>query len=129
MNKADLGAAARRTARELSSALRAPERATGSWQPPVLLVSARDGTGVDALLDALAAHRAHALAAARSRAPARAAREHVVSALAQRYGSYGLARIGGAAAVRRRDGARSRAPRSPRPSCWRRGEDALRKPE
>lgn len=103
VNKSDLGAAARRTASELETALALVEREPGAWTPPVLLVSARDGTGIDALLDALAAHRQHAEAsgvlAFRRREGAIA---HVLTGLAQRYGSYGLERIGGAEAVRRR---------------------------
>jgi LAO/AO transport system kinase len=131
VNKADLGAAARRTWSELSSALALPERTRGSWAPPVLLVSARDGTGIDALLDALAAHRAQALASGALLARRReGAVQHVLSALAQRFGSYGLERIGGAAAVRRRMAA------EPQRSSFRFAEllaseamDALRKPE
>ena len=72
VNKADTGAAAQRTARELEAGVRLAEREAKSWEPPVLLVSARDGTGVDALLEALA--RAPALRARRRARCARAAR-------------------------------------------------------
>jgi LAO/AO transport system kinase len=131
VNKADLGAPARRTASELSSALALPERAHGSWVPPVLLVSARDGTGIEELLDAIAAHCAQALASGSLRERRReGAVQHVLAALAQRFGSYGLERIGSAAEVRRRMAA------EPGVSSFRWAEllasevvDALRKPE
>jgi LAO/AO transport system kinase len=100
VNKADTGGEARRTASELESALRLAERSEADWQPPVLLVSARDGQGIDALLEALEAHRAF-LAASGSLARRRAAgREaHALDALARRYGSHGLEQLGGARAV------------------------------
>jgi LAO/AO transport system kinase len=122
---------ARRTESELASALALPERAHGSWQPPVLRVSARDGTGIEALLDAIAAHRAQALASgALAERRREGAVQHVLAALAQRFGSYGLERIGGSAAVRRRMAA------EPRVTSFRFADrlasevlDALRKPE
>jgi LAO/AO transport system kinase len=131
VNKADLGAAARRTHSELSSALSLPERAPGGWLPPVLLVSARDGSGIDALLEATDAHRAQALASGALLERRReGAVQHVLSALAQRFGSYGLEKIGGGAAVRRRMTA------EPKQTSFRWAEmlasevlDALRKPE
>jgi LAO/AO transport system kinase len=131
VNKADLGAAARRTHSELSSALSLPERAPGGWLPPVLLVSARDGSGIDALLAATDAHRAQALASGALLERRReGAVQHVLSALAQRFGSYGLEKIGGGGAVRRRMAA------EPKQTSFRWAEmlasevlDALRKPE
>jgi LAO/AO transport system kinase len=103
VNKADAGAAAERTARELEAGLRLSEREAKSWQPPVLLVSARDGAGIDPLLDALDAHRAHAVevGSLRARRDEGGAR-FVVDALARRYGSFGLATLGGVAGVRER---------------------------
>ena len=100
MNKADTGAAAQRSARELEAGVRLAEREPKSWEPPVSLVSARDGTGVDALLEAVAAHRRHALETGALRARRASGRERfVVDALTRRYGSYGIAQIGGAEAV------------------------------
>jgi LAO/AO transport system kinase len=100
VNKADLGAAAARTARELEAGVHLSEREAKGWQPPVKLVSARDGTGVDELIAALDAHRADALATGALRARRAAGRERfVVEALTRRYGSYGLAALGGSEGV------------------------------
>jgi putative protein kinase ArgK-like GTPase of G3E family len=69
----------------------------------VLLVSARDGTGIDSLIGALAAHREALRAAgewAERRRRARVA--WVQDALERRYGSFGIERIGGREAVRGR---------------------------
>jgi len=103
VNKADLGAPAHRTASELTSALALSPAAADGWTPPVLLVSARDGAGIDALLDALADHRRHAEASGSLAQRRRAgAVEHVIMALRERYGSFGLDRVGGEAALRAR---------------------------
>ena len=103
VNKSDLGAPARRTASELETALSLAERERGSWRPPVLSISARDGLGIDALLDALAAHREHALAGGDLAVHRReGAIQHVLATLTHRYGGFGLERIGGPEAVRQR---------------------------
>jgi LAO/AO transport system kinase len=105
VNKSDLGAPARRTASELETALSLVERERGCWRPPVLLISARDGFGIDTLLDALAAHREHALAEGDLEKQRReGAAQHVLAALTHRYGDFGLTRIGGPEAVRERMG-------------------------
>jgi LAO/AO transport system kinase len=96
VNKSDTGAPAQRTARELEAGVRMAEREAKSWEPPVLLVSARDGTGTDALLETLAAHRRYALEAGALRARRASGREQfVIEALTRRYGSFGVAAIGG----------------------------------
>lgn len=103
VNKADLGALAERTASELEAGLSLGARTLGNWHTPVLLVSARDGTGIDALVAALAAHREVLRADgewAERRRRARVA--WVQGALERRYGSYGIERIGGRAAVQSR---------------------------
>lgn len=100
VNKADTGGAAGRTRSELIAGLGLGERRDGDWTPPVLLCSARDDSGVDAVLDALEAHRKTQLAsgaAVRRRATARAA--YVLGALHRRFGADGLARLGGETAV------------------------------
>jgi LAO/AO transport system kinase len=103
VNKSDLGEAAIRTAHELETAQGMAGHESGGWRPPVLQVSARDGTGVDALLDALGRHFRHQSASGALRARRRAgAEESIQSSLALRYGSYGLERLGGADAVRAR---------------------------
>ncbi|MBW2274498.1 MAG: methylmalonyl Co-A mutase-associated GTPase MeaB [Deltaproteobacteria bacterium] len=106
VNKADLGAAAERSANELRAGLGLGTAAGEAWQPPVLLLSARDGDGIDALLDALFAHRDHLekqgdLAGRRRRALA----AHVRESLDRRYGSFGLEQVGGRARLGERLGA------------------------
>lgn len=103
VNKADLGESAAQTLHELSSALALGGRETGAWRPPVLLVSARDGTGIDALIEAIRAHRDHQLATSALRARRRAGLEDAVAAqLAERYGSHGLTQLGGPEVLRAR---------------------------
>lgn len=58
VTKADSGAPARRAASEVEGALGLFAR-TDSWTPPVLLVSAARGDGLDGLHEALARHRSH----------------------------------------------------------------------
>ncbi|MEM7409131.1 MAG: methylmalonyl Co-A mutase-associated GTPase MeaB [Myxococcota bacterium] len=100
VNKADVGPLAERTARELEGGLRLTERDPKDWAPPVELVSARDGTGIDALLDLLDTHREHALAAGQLAARRESGRRRfVVESLRRRFGSFGLERVGGVAGV------------------------------
>ena len=76
VNKSDLGAPARATAAELEGGIGLGEAADAGWNPPVILVSAREGTGMDALVDALDAHRADAGGGGRAgRAPPARQRE------------------------------------------------------
>jgi LAO/AO transport system kinase len=99
VNKSDQGPAAERTASELASGIALGEREAG-WQPPVLLASARDGRGVSELLAALERHRAHLLAHEGLRERRRRGREqYVLDALERRYGSFGIERAGGRAAL------------------------------
>jgi LAO/AO transport system kinase len=103
VNKADAGASAQRTARELEAGLRLAEREANTWDPPVQLVSARDGSGVEALIETLDAHRRFAVDTGALRARRAGGRERFVTdALTRRYGSFGLARIGGAERVSER---------------------------
>jgi LAO/AO transport system kinase len=125
VNKADQGPAAERTARELESGL-----GLGSHgAPAVILASARDGTGIAAVVEALDAHRAQLVASGALRERRERGREgHVVEALERRYGSFGLAALGGRegvrARVRERRGASSFALAA---ELGREVEDALRK--
>ena len=96
VNKSDLGDVATRTAAELRAGLELGRRRDAEFPPPVLCGSARDGLGIDELIDALDSHREHlsssgALAARREHG--RAAR--IRSALTTRYGRFGLARLHG----------------------------------
>jgi LAO/AO transport system kinase len=101
VNKADQGALAERTARELEAGLGLGERADElGWRPRVVLTSARDGRGILELLAALDEHGELA-----SRPEARAERRRrgrdrfVLETLRARYGSYGLAAVGGAGSL------------------------------
>jgi LAO/AO transport system kinase len=103
VNKADIGPAAERTAAELEAGIALGERAPGGWEPPVVLLSARDGTATDALLAALEAHRAHLLAGGALAARRRRGRDTFVQgALLARYGSFGVEALGGGGAVGQR---------------------------
>jgi len=100
VNKSDTGAAAQRTARELEAGVRMAEREAKSWEPPVLLVSARDGAGTGELLEAIASHRRYALESGALRERRARGRERfVIDALARRYGTHGVAAIGGEQAL------------------------------
>jgi LAO/AO transport system kinase len=103
VNKSDLGPPAERTAAELRSALGLAAQRGHEAPPPVLLASARDGTGVEALVQAIDAHREAILASGELAERRRRAREaHVLDALERRYGSYGLECGGGRESLRRR---------------------------
>jgi LAO/AO transport system kinase len=100
VNKADVGTAARRSASELESGLGLGERSDQGWTPPVLLTSARDREGIDALVDALDAHWQHLIeSGGLARRRDRGRESHVVEALLRRYGSHGLERLGGPGSV------------------------------
>jgi LAO/AO transport system kinase len=130
VNKADLGAPAERTVHELESGLGLGETERDGWALRVIPASARDGRGIDRVLEALDDHRRHlaesgTLAARR----ARAREALVVDGLAARYGSYGIETLGGRAGVLER----VREGRDVSPFHWletlgREIEDALRKP-
>jgi LAO/AO transport system kinase len=101
VNKADQGALAERTARELEAGLGLGEREGGAGRgAAVVLASARDGRGVDAVLAALDACGDALRAGGRLAERRRRGRDRfALQALAARYGSYGLDALGGAAAV------------------------------
>lgn len=103
VNKADTGAAARRTAQEIEAGLGLGEARADGWRVPVLCTSARDGEGVAELLDALDAHGRHLRDTDGLRERRlRGRTQHVLEALTQRYGTFGLDRIGGRKAVSER---------------------------
>jgi LAO/AO transport system kinase len=101
VNKADLGAAAARTAAELEAGLGLGFRdAASGWTPPILLVSARDGSGVPDLVETLRAHRRHLESGSTLEARRGRGKEaFVLEALERRYGSYGSAQLGGPAGI------------------------------
>ena len=103
VNKADLGAPADLTASELSSGLGPTEDPASGWTPPVLKISARDGSGLDELIGALDGHRSALLEGDLLREHRERGREaQVLDTLERRYGSYGLDRIGGRRALAER---------------------------
>ena len=96
VNKSDQGPGADRTRNELGAGLGLAEARADGWVPPILLTSARDAKGIESLVDAIDAHRAHLeetgrLALQRQRGKV----ESVVQALERRYGSHGIATTGG----------------------------------
>jgi LAO/AO transport system kinase len=100
VNKSDQGALAERTARELEAGLGLGERAgEPGWRPRVVLTSARDGRGVDALLATLDEHAALATREALAERRLRGRDRFVLATLRARYGSHGLAAVGGEPAL------------------------------
>jgi GTPase len=101
VNKADQGPGAERTARELEAGLGLGERSGAEgWKPRVVLASARDGRGIDELLAALEAHRELLVRQGSLAERRRRGRDRfVLEALRLRYGSHGLAAVGGEGAL------------------------------
>ncbi|WIM12743.1 ATP/GTP-binding protein [Enhydrobacter sp.] len=94
VTKADTGISAEKARRDVAGALSLAGAGPDGWPPRTLAISARSGAGVDALMAALEAHRAHLaqegrLAIARHRQSEGWVRE----ALRERYGTRGLARL------------------------------------
>jgi LAO/AO transport system kinase len=92
VTKADMGDHARRARADVEGALTLFDRDAGDWTPPVVLVSATHGSGLDDLADALAGHAAWLDAQGR-RAARRVAQERawVDEAIRTRFGTEGLA--------------------------------------
>lgn len=104
VNKADQGALAERSASELESGLGLGERAGApGWVAPVVLTSARDGTGIEALLEAFDRHRETLDASGERIARRSRGRDRYVSErLRTRYGSFGIGALGGEEALAER---------------------------
>ena len=96
VTKADMGAAAERARADVAGALSlATAGDAGDWPVKVLAVSSRSATGIEGLVAALEAHRAHLardgrLAVARHRQ----GESWVVQSLRDRFGRDGIARLG-----------------------------------
>jgi LAO/AO transport system kinase len=95
VNKADVGIAARKTLSELRATLRAPSHAE-DWRVPALAASATMGTGIEALVDSIEAHRAWLvakglLAPVRERFQA----EWIIKRLLEDFGRFGIETLGG----------------------------------
>jgi LAO/AO transport system kinase len=89
VNKADRPEAAS-VRRDLRSMLALTERAPGSWRPPVLLMSAQSGEGVDKVAHALADHLEHTQGGELERRRRKRARDEVeaiaLTAMRRRWG-------------------------------------------
>jgi LAO/AO transport system kinase len=93
VTKADLGDLARRTEDELRAALRQQPTRSAGWMVPIVPVSARDGSGVPGLIEALCRH--HALLAADDRLETQRqaqAATWIDCSLLEEFGRAGLAR-------------------------------------
>jgi LAO/AO transport system kinase len=92
VTKADMGAPATRTRADVEGALTLFERAPDAWRPRVALVSAQAASGLEDLLAALEAHRAHLAGQGRlTRRRAAQQRQWVEQAIRARFGLEGLA--------------------------------------
>lgn len=130
VNKADLGPGAERTRSELEAGLGLGERAAAGWTPPVVPVSARDGTGIEALATALDEHRASLASSGELARRRRRGRDlFVEESVLDAYGRFGLAALGGREALRERlDADRDASGFALADALGREIEDALRKP-
>jgi len=95
VTKADLGGSAERARADVAGALSLATAGNGDWPLKALAVSARSGAGLDGLLAALEAHRAHLAADGRLML----ARHHqsagwIAQSLRDRFGREGIARLG-----------------------------------
>ena len=96
INKADIGESAARAAQELASGLALSSNAGAERERPVLLISARDNTGIDELVDATYRHRRALEASGDLRTRRAKFRDRFVrESLEARYGSFGIDAIGG----------------------------------
>jgi len=99
VNKQDMGAVARRTLAELQVAL-AREHPDGQWQVPVLATSASQGTGIEALADALTGHHRQLQAQGQLAARRRGYQAFWLhKRLLEEFGTAGIERLGGEAAL------------------------------
>ncbi|TWT04113.1 AAA family ATPase [Reyranella sp. CPCC 100927] len=95
VTKADLGTMAERARADVAGALSLGETGGDGWTPRVLAVSSQQRAGIDALIEAIAAHGAH-LADGGRLAPTRHAQAQlwVEEAIRERFGREGLRRAG-----------------------------------
>ena len=95
VNKSDLGDVATRAAAELKAGLDLGHRRDPDRVPPVLSGAARDGLGIDALIDGIEEHTAHLGSSGGGDVRRRAGRlARVEQALLARYGRYGVGQLG-----------------------------------
>jgi LAO/AO transport system kinase len=117
VNKGDQQPLARRAASDLTAALSALHgagvAASDGWTPPVLVTSARDRTGIEALADALSQHLAALGTRGLQERRYAGAMNWALSGFLRRHGSYGAEVLGGAESVRGRIAAALAAGASP----------------
>jgi LAO/AO transport system kinase len=95
VTKADLGAAAERAKADVAGALSLAV-ADGDWPLRTLGASARNGAGLDALVEALEAHRAHLAKEGRLAVQRhRQSEGWLAQSLSERFGREGIARLAG----------------------------------
>ncbi len=103
VNKADLGAAATRTASELKSSVSLGDRNAARAETAVILTSARDSEGIVELVSAIDAHRQRLIDVDALRDRRLHGREiQLLGALERRYGAFGIEQLGGRRALRER---------------------------
>ena len=90
VTKADIGAPARRAAADVEGALSLFTR-SDAWAQPVLLISASQRSGIDALRDAIEAHRAHLGTVRLADKRARQAQVWIDGAIQDKFGREGVA--------------------------------------
>jgi LAO/AO transport system kinase len=103
VNKADLGAAATRTASELRGSISLGDRGASDAEAAVILTSASAGEGIDELVSAIDAHRQRLIDDGALRERRLRGREiQLLGALERRYGAFGIEQLGGRRALRER---------------------------
>jgi LAO/AO transport system kinase len=94
VNKSDLGEAARRTSTELQAGLELANRRDPETKPRVLCGSARDGVGIEDLIDAIEAHQQLLTSSGLGESRHTAGRiARVRSIILARYGRFGLEKL------------------------------------
>ena len=103
VNKADLGAAATRTASELRGSISLGDRGASETEAAVILTSASAGEGIEELVAAIDAHRQRLIDDDALRERRLRGREiQLLGALERRYGTFGIDQLGGRRALRER---------------------------
>lgn len=122
VNKADQDELARRAVADLRGALQTAEAAgaahhdEGGWETPIVATSATQGTGIDALIEALDAHHAHLQPRLDARRRAGEVR-WTIDLFARKHGDHGVATLEGLEALGRRAAKELEAGQNPLSLC------------